>query len=402
MSGQNTNLTPYAGLNASGSVLLVKVQSEVVVWNGNPNGILAGQSGSAFAPPDRVWDYTNKQEYVCTLGGSTISTAWTPIVQGSFSTPVVNLEVTGSLIDTGSFQSQDSTLMNYFNVTPVGPTDVTVGNNAQIVGNLSMSDVGGSGQLSTAAFVLNDLGDPGRNSYACQLIYTYQGTVGSTAITGSGALLQAARASTVSGTEPTIVGALSYYVDSTTKKSSLTGPSYGHRIVFVANDVDDGENRRLLDLSLERNGLTGADVVVDAAITVGGETSHHSFNDVLRFTGVYNLSCMNSVNATETSGGNAVWIGEGQHIGLDSASGGSALARIFSDGANVSTTVPIRPNSYLVSALPTPSKAQSGAVAFASNARNTGEGGGAGTGCPVFINSSGDWVSVWSGVAPTT
>lgn len=61
-----------------------------------------------------------------------------------------------------------------------------------------------------------------------------------------------------------------------------------------------------------------------------------------------------------------------------------------------------RAPSYTVATLPAVTVTNAGQLAFASNARNTGEGAGLGTGTLCCVNKSGVWVSVWSGVAPTT
>lgn len=58
--------------------------------------------------------------------------------------------------------------------------------------------------------------------------------------------------------------------------------------------------------------------------------------------------------------------------------------------------------SFLVAALPSVTSANQGIVAYAKNARNTGETTGNGTGCVVSVNANGIWACVWSGVAPTT
>lgn len=55
---------------------------------------------------------------------------------------------------------------------------------------------------------------------------------------------------------------------------------------------------------------------------------------------------------------------------------------------------------YTVAALP--ASAQTGALAYASNGRKTGEGGGAGTGTPVWFNVSGQWFAVWSSAQVTS
>ncbi len=61
-----------------------------------------------------------------------------------------------------------------------------------------------------------------------------------------------------------------------------------------------------------------------------------------------------------------------------------------------------RPPVSTVGALPAVTAANAGDLAFASNARNTGETTGNGTGTVVAVNKNGVWVAVWSGVAPTT
>lgn len=57
---------------------------------------------------------------------------------------------------------------------------------------------------------------------------------------------------------------------------------------------------------------------------------------------------------------------------------------------------------YTVAMLPSASWFSNGAMAFATNGRNTGEAPGAGTGCPVFVKLIGGvntWCGVWSGIA---
>jgi len=57
---------------------------------------------------------------------------------------------------------------------------------------------------------------------------------------------------------------------------------------------------------------------------------------------------------------------------------------------------------YTVSGLPSVAAANQGAVAYATNGRNTGEGAGSGTGCLCTVNSAGIWAAVYSGVAVTS
>lgn len=72
-------------------------------------------------------------------------------------------------------------------------------------------------------------------------------------------------------------------------------------------------------------------------------------------------------------------------------------------GSN-SFTKPIQLAIYTVATLPAVVLGDVGSVAFASNGRNTGEGGGNGTGCLVQVqNKAGTatWCAIWSGVAVT-
>lgn len=73
-------------------------------------------------------------------------------------------------------------------------------------------------------------------------------------------------------------------------------------------------------------------------------------------------------------------------------------------GAN-SFTQPVQLAAYAVASLPAVTLTNVGSVAFATNGRNTGEGGGSGTGCLVQVqNKSGTatWCAVWSGVQITS
>lgn len=310
--------------------------------------------------------------------------------------------MTGDLTLTANLISQDSTTTNYLSVSPVSPTAVNSGNQAMTVSNMDMTDVGGSGTLSDVAFVMTDNGDPGHNSYTAQILYGFKGTVGSTAITAQSLLVQTGRQTLTAKFQPTLYGMQVHYVDQTASKSSLSATSEALNILFEANDLDDGVNRQLVRAFLQRVNDTGTDVVADVGLFFGGEASHHSYNDVIRLTSPYNLSCMNTTTATEASNANAVWLAQGQHIGFDTASAGHALARLSSDGLTLNSTVPVKPGVYATASLPAVTTSNTGAVAFASDARNTGEAGGAGTGCLVTVNNAGAWICVWSGVAPTT
>lgn len=70
-------------------------------------------------------------------------------------------------------------------------------------------------------------------------------------------------------------------------------------------------------------------------------------------------------------------------------------------GAWVRSTTLYGAPKFAVAALPGVSSANQGQIAYATNARNTGEGANAGTGALVTVNKNGVWACVWSGVAPT-
>lgn len=61
-----------------------------------------------------------------------------------------------------------------------------------------------------------------------------------------------------------------------------------------------------------------------------------------------------------------------------------------------------RAPAYAAASLPAVTVADAGRMAFVTNARNTGQGAGAGTGCLCVVNNAGAWVTTWNGLAPTT
>ena len=87
MSG-SASTTPYAGLNATGVVLLVKTTSLLGLFAGSPVGIIAGQAGTPVQPPDQIWDYVNKVLYICTVTGDALTTVWSSFA-GSPQTAVI-------------------------------------------------------------------------------------------------------------------------------------------------------------------------------------------------------------------------------------------------------------------------------------------------------------------------
>lgn len=63
--------------------------------NGSPNGVLAGNQGSATQPASVAWDFTNNVLYVCTLTGTSSTAVWSAV--NSSSTANVNIAPQGYL-----------------------------------------------------------------------------------------------------------------------------------------------------------------------------------------------------------------------------------------------------------------------------------------------------------------
>jgi hypothetical protein len=57
---------------------------------------------------------------------------------------------------------------------------------------------------------------------------------------------------------------------------------------------------------------------------------------------------------------------------------------------------------YTVAALPALGGAEHGSLAFASNAVNSGQAAGTGTGCLVYLDSAAVWRCCYTGLPPTT
>lgn len=78
---------PFAGLDTTGQVTLVKVISFLAIYTGNPNGNVGGQAGSSYVLPDMLWDTVNLQWWICTTAGSATTAAWSTLGPGTFTAP---------------------------------------------------------------------------------------------------------------------------------------------------------------------------------------------------------------------------------------------------------------------------------------------------------------------------
>jgi hypothetical protein len=68
-------------------------------------------------------------------------------------------------------------------------------------------------------------------------------------------------------------------------------------------------------------------------------------------------------------------------------------------------SMPVQLASYTVANLPAITLGSVGQIAFATNGRNTGESGSAGTGCTVQVQNKGGtatWCAIWSGAVITS
>lgn len=50
--------------------------SNMVTYNGNPNGFVAGQAATPNSPPTMCWDYLNLAEWVCVQSGTAATARW--------------------------------------------------------------------------------------------------------------------------------------------------------------------------------------------------------------------------------------------------------------------------------------------------------------------------------------
>ena len=74
---------------------------QIIPYNGNPNGHVAGTAASINNPPSLVWDYTNFVIYVCTTTGTTSTAVWlnssaasaTIVTPQGYLTPVSNTPI---------------------------------------------------------------------------------------------------------------------------------------------------------------------------------------------------------------------------------------------------------------------------------------------------------------------
>jgi len=150
-----TNQLPFAGVaGAPYGVVMVRTANFMTLLQGSPVGILAGQSGSASVPPDMVWDWLNKNLWVCTQsGGSPASTMWT------------QLQEVGAV----SFTTLNATSGNF-----TGP--VTIGTNLTVSGTESL---GGQLTGSAGASFTGNLSAAG-GTFTGPLSATSGGTLGGT------------------------------------------------------------------------------------------------------------------------------------------------------------------------------------------------------------------------------
>ena len=163
-----TNQLPFAGIaGAPYGVVVVKTANFMTLLQGNPNGIIAGQSGTSSVPPDMVWDWFGKNLWVCTQsGGTPAATVWSQLAEvgpavfttftaqsGTFTGPV---SVGGNMAVTGNETVGGNLTVNGTGASSIaGPLTVpqlTVNGPLSVTGSFTLpAAVGGAANYSGAA-----------------------------------------------------------------------------------------------------------------------------------------------------------------------------------------------------------------------------------------------------------
>lgn len=197
-----------------------------------------------------------------------------------------------------------------------------------------------------------------------------------------------------------IGAAIATVSDQTGLKSSLSGGILALRAVISANDDDDAASRGVVTAFLQKENSGGATAQANYAFgAFTGTDVLSNFLSIFQGGAPFKNAVLDCRFAITIAGGtsHAVWL----KTGLDVAFSNSGADALSGDGTLISSTVPLRPTPLLVANLPVFAGAKVGAMAYAVNGRNNGEGAAAGTGCLVTLNSAGVWQAVWSGVAVT-
>ena len=222
--------------------------------------------------------------------------------------------------------------------------------------------------------------------------------------------------------------------DKTGLASSLGGKWLVQEMDLAVNGPDDAAvlGRQGLVIT-ELNGTgSGTPGEVTCAICIfSGGTSGYGYYSTLVFgdsarDAQLDMRSVGTWSGSGSGNGFAMWLKTGLSVAFDTggtvtlSSEGTTLfsskavrsplgfyfqpsgPSITSDGQVELASVPWRLPPYTVAALPSLTAVREGSMAWASDCRESGEGPGAGGGCVVVVNSVGNWIAVWSGVAPTT
>lgn len=159
-----TNQQPWAGVaGAPDGVVMVRTANFFTLLDGPPQGVLAGQSGSASVPPDMVWDWIHKQLYICTVSsGKASDTVWTQI---EFVGPFVGTDIYAQTINVSGSIQDDGNLVVKGGSDLGGPVtmdssltvagDTSIGGNTTIGGTLTALQGGNLGGTFTGNPVFN-------------------------------------------------------------------------------------------------------------------------------------------------------------------------------------------------------------------------------------------------------
>ena len=224
-------------------------------------------------------------------------------------------------------------------------------------------------------------------------------------------------------------GAVMELRDQTGLPSSQAGGILGLEIDIACNGADDANNRQGLTITFLNGTGSGASPQAKQAIGIfsGGDGAAY-FKSIIQLAVPFHDAAIDFRNAGFATGGttHGLWMRSGMDIAFDvngsfllstdgtflnssqrlnSPNGfaiGGAGSIITADGVAIAVSLPLRVPTYTVAGLPSMGGAEHGSVAFASNALNSGQAAGSGTGCLVYLDSAAIWRSVWTGLPAST
>jgi hypothetical protein len=227
----------------------------------------------------------------------------------------------------------------------------------------------------------------------------------------------------------TMWGAVMELRDQTGLSSSGAGGLLGLEIDLACNGPDDANNRQGLVITFLNGTGNGASPQADKAVGIySGGDGAAVFHSIIQIAAPFRDAGIDMRHMGGSTGGttHGIWMRTGLDIAFDTAGnftfssdgtfinasqrmnspfgyaiGGNAVF-LSGDGSTIDASVPLRMPLYSVAALPALGGAEHGSLAFASNAVNSGQATGTGTGCLVYLDSAAVWRCCYTGLPPTT